>query len=576
MNPIEETRQVISEVKTFLDGTPWKEFFFTRLEVLKERASMPCELAVAGRVKAGKSSFLNALLGEELAMVGTTETTATINYFKYGEPLDKEHPVLVVWEDGKEEWQTRAFLDSLQGNTTEVLEKASKIDHLEYYVNKKILEKITLVDTPGTNALVDEHNQRTQDYFSDSLRKKHHEQSVRLKERADAVIIVVGHVPTASNNDIIANFTDDTRAFNAMGIMSKIDNEDLTTEEWRKRCSSYSDMMRQHLSTILPVSASMDMAIESLERRNKLQYIQQIVQQVTKPNDFERLFANSTKYFSQHPAYINLFNKYGITESMREPLMCGITDYPVFYRIAKELYYHSIDEAKANIRAYSGMQEVWTVINKQFLNRSRIIRCASILKEVHAILDDIKNRYLYELKQESINLHAYLEIIKAYPYYSEIYSRRNSSKEISDLLSNVGIPLPHIDNDIRRAFVLFVKRNICTQDECKDIQNKLEALLVKVERLQGVFTQTDRNVEALMILENKPNLFTEKEVEEIETLLGMQSSKSISDLSLNYGERILFWRGKRHFYQSNIDACQVIDTAIYNYNILKTKHNEHS
>ena len=131
MNPTEETRQIIAKVKAFISKTPWKEAFETRLDVLSERASMPCELAIAGRVKAGKSSFLNALLGEKLAMVGTTETTATINYFKYGVPKDQEHPVLVVWEDGKEEWQSKAFLDSLQGNTREVIEKASKIDHLE-------------------------------------------------------------------------------------------------------------------------------------------------------------------------------------------------------------------------------------------------------------------------------------------------------------------------------------------------------------------------------------------------------------------------------------------------------------
>ncbi len=576
MNPTEETRQIIAKVKAFISKTPWKEAFETRLDVLSERASMPCELAIAGRVKAGKSSFLNALLGEKLAMVGTTETTATINYFKYGVPKDQEHPVLVVWEDGKEEWQSKAFLDSLQGNTREVIEKASKIDHLEYYVQKDILKNVTLVDTPGTNALVDEHNQRTKDFFSDSLRQKHHEQSIRLKERADAVIIVVGHVPMASNSDIIANFTDDTKAFNAMGIMTKIDNENLTIEEWKNRCLSYSNMMRQHLSIILPVSASMVTAINSLSSGNKLQYIQGVVRQVTNANDFERLFANSTKFFSQQSAYLNLFNKYGINETMRKSLMCGITDYPVFYRIARELYYNSVDEAVANIRVYSGMQDVWMVLNKQFLNRSRIIRCTSVLKAVHAMLDDIKNRCLYDLRQESVNLYAYLEIIKAYPYYAEVYARRNTSQEIAELLSNTGIPMPYIKNDVRRAFVSFVKRNICSDDECKIIQSQLESLLVEIEQLQGQFTQTDKNAEALMILESKANLFSDKEVEEIETLLGKHVGRSISDLNLSIGERILYWRGKRHFYQGNIDACQVIDTTIYNYNLLIKNEHEYN
>lgn len=574
MNPIEETKKVLSEVSAFLNGTPWKESFCTRLDVLKERASMPCELAIAGRVKAGKSSFLNALLGEQLAMVGTTETTATINFFKYGVPKDEEKPVLVVWEDGKEEWKSRAFLDSLQGNNKEVLELATKIDHLEYYLPKDILKNITLIDTPGTNALVDEHNQRTNDYFSDSLRKKHHEQSLRLKEKADAVIIAVGHVQKASDNDIVANFTDDTKAFNAMGIMTKIDNESLSSDEWKIRCASYANMMRQHLSTIIPVSASLDIAIESLARNNKLQYIQNIVRQINNPDDFERLFANSTIFFSQQQVYLNRFNKYGISGPMRETLMCGITDYPVFYRIAKELYHHPIDEAVENLRAYAGMRDVWKVIDKQFLNRSRIIRCASVLKEVHAILDEINNRYIYELRKEAVNLYAYLDIIKAYPYYSELYECRNKCSVISELLDNPGIPMPYINNDVRRAFISFVKRNICSKDECENMQRMLESLLEKVELLQVKFTQTDRNAEALMILDNNPNLFPEKEMEEIETLLGKRFGRSVSDLKLIPRERVGYWRGKKYFYQSNIDACQVIDTTIYNYNLLIARQNE--
>ena len=38
-------------------------------------------VAVAGRVKVGKGTFVNALLGEGLAKVGTAETATTINYF---------------------------------------------------------------------------------------------------------------------------------------------------------------------------------------------------------------------------------------------------------------------------------------------------------------------------------------------------------------------------------------------------------------------------------------------------------------------------------------------------------------
>jgi len=50
-----------------------------QMEHLATEVHQPCVVAVVGRVKAGKSTFINALLGEDLAKVGPTETTATIN-----------------------------------------------------------------------------------------------------------------------------------------------------------------------------------------------------------------------------------------------------------------------------------------------------------------------------------------------------------------------------------------------------------------------------------------------------------------------------------------------------------------
>ena len=155
---IGNTKALGRDILDFIERSPWRDSYAERIKVLIERADYPCELAIVGQVKAGKSSFLNAFLGDDWAMVGTTETTATINFFKYGVPDDLNRPIRVVWDDGREEWQTREFLDSLQGNSSEVLEKAKGIDHLEYYLQNPILQRITLVDTPGTNALVDAHN----------------------------------------------------------------------------------------------------------------------------------------------------------------------------------------------------------------------------------------------------------------------------------------------------------------------------------------------------------------------------------------------------------------------------------
>lgn len=113
MNEQFHTQQAIDHIISVLEDSPWKNSYVSRFKRLRDEADMPCVLAVAGKVKAGKSSFLNALLGVDLAMVGTTETTATINYFRYPRPdeeINPEKPVVVHWNDGRPpEKQTIGF-----------------------------------------------------------------------------------------------------------------------------------------------------------------------------------------------------------------------------------------------------------------------------------------------------------------------------------------------------------------------------------------------------------------------------------------------------------------------------------
>src|ERR1700731_4064962 len=94
-----------------------------QMERLAQQVDQPCVVAVVGRVKAGKSTFINALLGEDLAKVGASETTATINYFRHGRP-NPERPVRCVWRNGQSTEETPTFLDSLQGNDAETLRRA--------------------------------------------------------------------------------------------------------------------------------------------------------------------------------------------------------------------------------------------------------------------------------------------------------------------------------------------------------------------------------------------------------------------------------------------------------------------
>ena len=89
-------------------------------------------LVVAGEFNSGKSAFINALLGEELQEEGVTPTTDRIYLLKYGEGGEK-----IPSERGV--WIRRAPVE--------------------------LLRKISIVDTPGTNAIMREHEALTAEFI---------------------------------------------------------------------------------------------------------------------------------------------------------------------------------------------------------------------------------------------------------------------------------------------------------------------------------------------------------------------------------------------------------------------------
>ncbi len=104
---------------------------------LRNRINEPFMFVIVGEVKAGKSSFVNALLdtGKEICKVAPQPMTDTIQQIIYGENED----IISVNEHFKKIYQP--------------------VD---------ILKEVAIVDTPGTNAIVDHHQEITENFVPSS------------------------------------------------------------------------------------------------------------------------------------------------------------------------------------------------------------------------------------------------------------------------------------------------------------------------------------------------------------------------------------------------------------------------
>ena len=539
MNEVHNTQTLISDVLAFLSKTPWEPYYKARLERLSDLSELPCELAIAGKVKAGKSSFLNALLGVDLAMVGTTETTATINYFKYGYPEDPNKPVNVYWNDGREpEAQTKEFLDSLQGHEKEVLERAEKIDHLEYLVPHPILQNITLIDTPGVGSVEDVHEQRTADYFNPqrvALRELHARQSDSLTEGADAVVYISTPVPESSAQKFFGEYMPNISALNALGVMTQIDRENNAEPEVINRMvRTLADSYRRELSTVVPVSAGVYHAVKKLQKQGALEELQRKMRQI--PEDkFQKRFKDSVTFLQKEGAYNTLFESCGLSYDTR---MSMVADMPwkVFYTIATALYYKNLDEAIDYLLDYSGMEKVKAILEEQFFSRSRAIRCSRIIKEVQEILVYLKNVALPELKSQNISRRDYLQVIN----YAEGYFDRN----------------------LLNSFRYFVDRNIPNLDKCDRFSKDLDTLLIKADELRESLEGKEKSSEALHLLAKMSHLLrTDDEVEELEILFGKYPDKKVSTDRTYLIARQRIWNARLQRVQNNRELSKLLTLA---------------
>ena len=266
-NEVERQKRKIEEIEKSIE-TVEKEFnekFDYERESIEEHkkflAEPELEIAIVGTINAGKSTFINALLQENIASTDARPETASLTKFKYADEnkleikFYNEEEWSKLWEsveESKKKHQANVFKEEFENSgaknikndwlgkpneTIEVsnIEKSkntikdytSRQSEIHYFVkeitvylnNENMPKNVTIVDTPGLNDVVAYRSDITKDYI----------------KRANAVVVCQSYLNLGDRefNDIASFFGNiGDKSYKVIILGTQIDKLNKPKEEW--------------------------------------------------------------------------------------------------------------------------------------------------------------------------------------------------------------------------------------------------------------------------------------------------------------------------------------------------------
>lgn len=164
MNYIEEKRRIDQLVKETIQhlkvALPGSSQLKQLMELAEDIADDYYTIMVVGEFKHGKSTFVNALLGQDVMPRGVTPTTATINTVFHGD----QQEVHVLKENGSVEKYDS--IDILNKFTAAQDFNSDEIKYIKLFMDSEILKnRVVLIDTPGVNDLSDQRTEVTHQFL---------------------------------------------------------------------------------------------------------------------------------------------------------------------------------------------------------------------------------------------------------------------------------------------------------------------------------------------------------------------------------------------------------------------------
>lgn len=231
---------------------------------LRQRLGEPLRVAIAGRLKAGKSTLVNALIGRRVAPTQVGECTRLVTQFRYG----TSDRVDVVRRDGN---RVSLPLDPNGMLPQKINVPRNEVSYIDVTLSIERLRDLTVVDTPGlssTNEAISAGskdfllgNDGTGDEAQGLLSDDIDADSAGALTGAEAIVYVFTQSVRQDDVEALEAFRTmsarlSSNPINSLGLFNKVDKLVATGDPWPAAgplASSQAEVLRRQVSDVVPL-----------------------------------------------------------------------------------------------------------------------------------------------------------------------------------------------------------------------------------------------------------------------------------------------------------------------------------
>ncbi|PBC75970.1 50S ribosome-binding GTPase [Streptomyces sp. TLI_235] len=387
-----EVRELLADAVHAYRGRPGER----RLRAVTARLDEPLRVAIAGRLKAGKSTLLNALVGRLVAATDAGECTLIVTWYQHA-----EQPA--AWADlrtGPPVPLGPATPPALPARL-----RTAGVQRLRVQLPAPWLRSVSLVDTPGTDSLTLTADAPTERFFRDA-------------SAAGTVDVVLYLMRQLHSSDVgFLRMTADadaggTSPTTALGILSRADEigggADDALDHAHRIAADYrrDPRVRALVHTVVPLAGLLAEAAETLE---PAEFTALAALAHADPSASDPLLVSASRFLD--PA-----RRAPVGPADRTALLRRLGLYGVRFglRVLREDPAPTPERLRAALAEHSGLTGLQTLLAAQFTDRRDVLKADAALRVIDTVTREDPLPAGEELRRRMerirVNAHEFREI----------------------------------------------------------------------------------------------------------------------------------------------------------------------